>query len=149
MLNSTNKQLLAVCRQLAHARAALKSLPDGSSDEVVFNALYWAQRPAEDLERSWRACSNILVTHVLGIKMGETVVDFGLRFQCEDTDTTQVVIQSGRPMGILDMETPDAELRLELDVTLYAPGTSRHGRNEVLQHVVGDALLVCGQASPA
>lgn len=148
MLNAEQKQLLAVCRQVSLAARTLGALPSGSEIPAVWNALKRAAPAQESIAAALAQTSNAAVESLLGITLNHTVVDFGETFVFEDTNTSKVLVRAGTLPDLPDMENPDAPIKLQLEVTLHAPGTSRHGRWELLSVVFGPdtAFKVVGQA---
>jgi len=142
MLNTEQKQMLAICRQVSLAARALGALPGGSEIPAVWNALKRAAPAQASIAAALAETSNAAVESLLGITLNHTIVDFGQNFVFEDTNTSKVLVRAGTLPDLLDMENPDAPLKLQLEVTLHAPGTSRHGRWELLNVVFGPDTVV-------
>lgn len=137
MLNAEQKQVLAVCRQVSLAARALGALPNGSEIPAVWTALNHAAPAQASIAAALAETSNAAIESLLGIELNRTVVDFGENFVFEDTNTSKVLVRAGTLPDLLDMENPDGPIRLQLEVTLHAPGTSRDGRWELLNVVFG------------
>lgn len=142
MLNAEQKQLLAICRQVGLAARALGALPNGSENLEVHRALKHAVTAQESIAAALAETSNAAIESLLGITLNETVVDLGERFVYEDTDTSNVRVCAGAFPELPDMEKPDFPFKLQLEVTLHAPGTSRDGRWELMTVVVSPKTAV-------